>query len=115
MTRHPGLDDDEGREGLQAERTLLAWNRTALALLVASALVLRAGDTPYLALRHLPAVVGLLVGAGLFLHGDRSYRRIDGVQAPARPAPLGAPWALLLLAATTIVLGLTATVVIALP
>jgi uncharacterized membrane protein YidH (DUF202 family) len=107
--------DDQAALGLQAERTLLAWNRTALALLVASALLLRAGDTPYLALRHLPAVFGLVVGAGLFLHGDRSYRRIGGVHATRRPAPLGAPRALFLLAATTIVLGLTATVVIALP
>lgn len=107
--------DDEGApQGLQAERTLLAWNRTALALLVASALLLRAGEAPYLALRHLPAVIGLAVGAGLFLLGDRNYRRLTGSR-PGRPAPLGAPWALLLTAATTVLLGVAATIVVARP
>jgi uncharacterized membrane protein YidH (DUF202 family) len=68
-------DPDED-PGLARERTGLAWQRSALALLANAALVLRAG------IDLGPLAIGLAVGAVLaygafraWRHGDRLYRR----------------------------------------
>jgi uncharacterized membrane protein YidH (DUF202 family) len=68
------MNEDEV-PGLQRERTLLAWDRTALALLVAAALLLRAGGSPYIAIRHLPAMFAMAVGGATFVVTDLRYRR----------------------------------------
>jgi uncharacterized membrane protein YidH (DUF202 family) len=62
-------------EGLQHERTALAWDRTALAVLVVGALVLRSGGPPYDDLRHAPGYLGVAAGAALLWAGGRRYRR----------------------------------------
>lgn len=70
--------------GLQAERTMLAWERTAVGLLATAALLaLRATRLPDLA----PGAVALLLALAVALIGRHRARRImsapDGVRAPA--------------------------------
>jgi uncharacterized membrane protein YidH (DUF202 family) len=52
----------EFEDGLQRERTALAWNRTALALVVAGILLIRYLGAPYFDLFHLPAYSTLVAG-----------------------------------------------------
>lgn len=74
-----------GDSGLQAQRTALAWGRTALAMIVNSLLVLRLGvnaaDRPveFLGLGF------LAVSAGLLLIGE--HRRRQLAKTPARASP----------------------------
>jgi uncharacterized membrane protein YidH (DUF202 family) len=60
-----------GESGLQHERTTLAWDRTGVAFLVAGGLLLRVLDPPYLALRHVPGILGLAFGAALLAGAAR--------------------------------------------
>jgi uncharacterized membrane protein YidH (DUF202 family) len=50
-------------DGLQRERTALAWNRTALALIVAGSLLIKHLGPPFFDLSHLPAYLALVAGA----------------------------------------------------
>ncbi|MFE0458071.1 DUF202 domain-containing protein [Kitasatospora sp. NPDC058965] len=87
MSARPAADRDPG---LQPERTLLAWSRTALVLVVNAALVLRTG------LAHaqpgLVALGGLLGAAacGLYAFGVRRRRELEPVPRAVRAAPLRA-------------------------
>lgn len=99
-----GADDPPAQgdapPGLQRERTLLAWTRTLLALVVVSALLVRVVGPPLARPAHLPAAGGMGVALWLFVATDVRYRR-----APARvtaPAHLG------LLTAATVVVGAVA-------
>jgi uncharacterized membrane protein YidH (DUF202 family) len=49
-------------DGLQRERTALAWNRTALALIVAGSLLIEHLGPPFFDLVHLPAYSALIAG-----------------------------------------------------
>jgi uncharacterized membrane protein YidH (DUF202 family) len=49
-------------DGLQRERTALAWNRTALALIVAGSLLIQHLGPPFFDLIHLPAYCALIAG-----------------------------------------------------
>lgn len=62
-------------DGLQHERTALAWDRTALALLVVGALSLRGAGPPLSSLRHVPGLLAVVVGALLLWLGSRRYRQ----------------------------------------
>ncbi|MFB7883504.1 DUF202 domain-containing protein [Microbacterium sp. NPDC056057] len=67
-------------DGLQPERTELAWRRTALALAVGSLVAFRLlpsafGDAWW----ALGGVAGLLATAGLYLSARRRYRRVNEV------------------------------------
>lgn len=68
-------DEDQGPRGLQRERTLLAWNRSVLALLVTLALLVRLVGPPYWHVAHLPALVVGAVAVWLSLAADLRYRR----------------------------------------
>lgn len=74
-------------EGLQAERTALAWNRTGMAVLVNGILVLRAGllheSRPLSAL----AVIILLAAASTIGYGARRKAQLA---AATRPPSIGA-------------------------
>jgi uncharacterized membrane protein YidH (DUF202 family) len=75
--------------GLQHERTALAWDRTALGLMVVGALTLRAVGAPFTTLRHVPGHLTLMVGLGLLWAGARRYRRreadLRAGKSPVRP------------------------------
>jgi uncharacterized membrane protein YidH (DUF202 family) len=76
--------------GLQAERTLLAWSRTALVLAVNATLVLRTG-----LVRGRPGLVvlgGILAAAacGLYAFGLRRRRELEPRPRAVRAAPLRA-------------------------
>ncbi len=70
----PG-EEDLGPPGLQRERTLLAWNRSVLALLVTVALLVRLVGEPYWHPAHLPAVAVGAIAVWLSLAADLRYRR----------------------------------------
>lgn len=103
------LDRDRG---LQPERTLLAWQRTLFLLTVVTLLYLRIPPESTLAgtVGQL-IVVCLLCGTAITLaiHLERRWRRTDhgwyDGDAQAPPAPLALPWALLLLSATVVGIG----------
>ena len=61
--------------GLQRERTLLAWNRTLLAVVVAVALVARTIGPPWARLLQVPAMVLAGVVVWLWVAADVRYRR----------------------------------------
>lgn len=73
-SRAPDVPDD-GPPGLQRERTLLAWNRSLLALIVTAVLLVRTVGPPYLRPAHLPAVVVAATAVWLSLAADLRYRR----------------------------------------
>ncbi len=71
--------------GLQAERTRLAWSRTALSFAAVGALLLHNGITASDPLHSLPGVVGLCCAAGTYLLGVSRYH------ATTRRVPRGEP------------------------
>ena len=94
-----------GRPGLQPERTLLAWRRTALSLAAASVVAVRLTLGSYGPAAVVLGVGGLLLAAGAFLAADRRYRAGGPGGLADRPAA-GAPAALLTV--TTVLVGLLA-------
>lgn len=100
-TRPPG---PAGAPGLQRERTLLAWTRTLLALVVAALLLVRVLGAPLARSAHVPAVTVLVVALWLFLASDLRYRR------GPRGGPVTSPLHVGALAAATVVVGVAATV-----
>lgn len=65
--------------GLQQERTALAWDRTGLAMIVAGALFVRAGEGPYGDLRHLPGYAAVATGVWLLWQASRTYEQRHGI------------------------------------
>lgn len=70
--------DDDAPPGLQPERTLLAWTRTLLAVVVAASLLVRLVGAPIARPAHLPAAVVVAVALWLFVASDRRYRHAEG-------------------------------------
>lgn len=69
-------------KGAQAERTRLAWNRTALAIATNAALLAHVGNPSLL--RYMTALVMLLGAIACFVYADRRYREIiQNVRAQA--------------------------------
>ena len=62
--------------GLQLERTLLAWRRTALALGLSSLLALRFTSEQFGVVAIIVGIVGVLLAAAAYLASTRRYRRI---------------------------------------
>jgi len=59
--------------GLQAERTRLAWSRTALSFAAVGGLLLHNGITTGDSLRWLPGLIALCCAAGTYLLGVARY------------------------------------------
>lgn len=72
--------------GLQQERTTLAWDRTALAVMVTSGFMVRAIGEPYPRLWHLFPAVTFVVGLGLLFAARPRYlarwRRLEEGRSP---------------------------------
>jgi uncharacterized membrane protein YidH (DUF202 family) len=68
--------------GLQAERTVLAWSRTAMSILVNAVLALRAGVVQQQPTLVLLACALLLCAAATFAHGLLRRRTLLGAPGP---------------------------------
>jgi uncharacterized membrane protein YidH (DUF202 family) len=91
--------------GLQAERTALAWARTALAVLANALLVLRFGWSSQ-RVAFVALGISLVLGAGATLViGLRRHRELTDAVAPG-VAPTGAIAAVATIAATAAAIGL---------
>ncbi len=94
-------------EGLQAERTAMAWQRTALGLGGVSALLLHHADGDPVA--SIPGVAGLLAALGVLLLVEARYLRRDHGELETSPMGVGHVRAV---AALTVLLSLAAAVVV---
>lgn len=91
--------------GLQAERTLLSWHRTCLALGVASVGVIRFTITTLGVAAIGMGIVGVALAAGALLAAPVGYRRMRDELTSQRPLS-AVGLALALMAATLLLLGL---------
>lgn len=82
MTGRPPAVQDPG---LQAERTRLAWSRTALALAVVGALELHPTRPDLSLLERTPAILTMLFAVACWIHGGRRYLRVRSALAAGRP------------------------------
>lgn len=73
------------RPGLQAERTSLAWDRTALGLLGNGALLLLPGITPQRPAAGLAAGAALLLSLTCALIGRRRARQVRSLRSGSTP------------------------------
>ena len=98
---------DQADAGLQPERTVLAWRRTALALTVGAFVALRL--LPELIGRWviIPAGLGLLLAITTLLSAQLRYSHHRLHLAHGRQAVVG-PVLMILMAATALTLGITA-------
>lgn len=69
--RAPDPDPARVEHGVQVERTALAWTRTALAVVVNGALLIRLADAPAL---QVLGVLASVAGCALVVHANRRYR-----------------------------------------
>lgn len=87
--------DQQVEDGLQRERTALAWTRTALALMVAGSLLIKYLGAPFFDVYHLPAYSALAGGTAILWLTARDQRwrtktTADVVQLrPARALAVG--------------------------
>lgn len=66
-------------EGLQQERTALAWDRTGLSLVVVALLYLRGAGAPFVRPAQLPAYLGLALGTSMLFLGARRYAHLHEI------------------------------------
>jgi uncharacterized membrane protein YidH (DUF202 family) len=95
-------------EGLQAERTAMAWQRTALGLGGLSALLLHLADRRPLA--AIPGMLGLVVAIVLLALSDRRYVRVVS-RVAAGESTLG-QGAVLMVTAVVVLLAVSAVALI---
>lgn len=94
---------DLAQSGLQAERTALSWQRTALSLAVATGAWERLSHPQLGAVADAVTVVLVLLIGWVFLGSRCRYHRAISQSRRPRPSSEGAP---VLLALVTVVLGL---------
>ncbi|MDT0304785.1 DUF202 domain-containing protein [Streptomonospora wellingtoniae] len=119
--RPPRPQREARSAGLQAERTLLAWQRTVIVVIVVAVLYLRdplepggaqqGGDPLY----RLFPVLGVLAALGvLIVHLRRRWRATEHGLHDDRtgrpPAPVARPWALVLVSAASCLLAIAVAV-----
>lgn len=79
---------EQFEDGLQHERTALAWQRTALSLIVAGSLSIEHLGAPYFDLFHIPAYCALIAGGVVLWLAATDHRWRSGpspVSAQLRP------------------------------
>lgn len=74
----PRAPDETATAGLQHERTALAWERTAVAMLVVSLLLARYGADDAPVAFAILGMVGTLFGAALLVWAGRHYEDLHG-------------------------------------
>lgn len=108
----PGGAPDPGAvqdPGLQAERTRLAWSRTALAMAVLGALELHPTRVDLPLVDRVPGLVMLLAAVGVGVAGGRRYRSIRrAVAAGGTPASVTSLAVVAVLVLLPAVIGLAA-------
>lgn len=80
--------EDHVEDGLQRERTALAWTRTALSLMVAGSLLIEYLGAPFDDVYHLPGYSALSAGAAVLWLTARDQRwraKTDDDAAQLRP------------------------------
>lgn len=110
MSRRP-QPEEFFDEGLQHERTALAWDRTSLAMIVAGAVLMR---NPSSAFPLLPTVVGgvvVVTGAWLNVVAHRRYRSLHRVLRADETVVN--PWLLRWIGLSTVALAIAAIVELA--
>lgn len=75
--------------GLQQERTALAWDRTALAMIASGLVYARAVGPPYVRLAQIPVVVALVIGGGMLVLGARRYADLHATLRAEHPVVRG--------------------------
>lgn len=96
-----------GPDGLQAERTAMAWQRTALGLAGVSALLLHHAGGKVAA--SVPGAAGLLAALAVLLLVEARYLRKDREELEASPMGVGPVRAV---AAATVLLAVSSVVVV---
>lgn len=71
--------------GLQQERTALAWDRTALAMIASGLIYARAVGPPYVRLAQAPVVIALVIGGAMLVLGARRYADLHATLRADRP------------------------------
>ncbi|UFS59724.1 DUF202 domain-containing protein [Subtercola endophyticus] len=105
MSRARSLTDAPFDRGLQAERTALAWRRTALSLALGSLAAARVLAAAFGLWSYAIGMLGLAASALFLFSADRRYRRAHESLVASSAAPTGARLASggLLLAALTVI------------
>jgi len=104
------MSDSPIDPGLQPERTLLAWRRTALALGVVSAVAARFTLEQLGLFAVLGGATGVALSAVGYLGARKRYRRMHSSLSSNEPVLAGSSWPLFALAASVIFLGVAAMV-----
>lgn len=84
--RPPDKPDTVFDEGLQHERTTLAWERTAISMVVAGTIVARWGVGDGLPVHAGAGVIALLIGVSILVWSGHNYSALHGpLHAGASP------------------------------
>lgn len=94
-------------DGLQAERTLLAWRRTCLAVAVGGVLVVRFGAQPLGALGAAAGILVVVLAIAAYAAASMRYRHVHGLLTNGGRLP-AAGGTVTLVALAVLVFGLAA-------
>lgn len=89
LDRHDAVPSAVFDDGMQAERTALAWERTSFSLMVVGALMVRQAATNDFILFEVAGLGGVVVGAGVLvwagIHYDELHAPLQEGVSPVHP------------------------------